>query len=109
MPAEVLETVRGDDGSARDGRTRRSAQRPHARQVQPPSWRRVGKRALMFAPFMFVFMWILEPDSPALARVLYTVQLMLLFIPFSYLVESVTYRAFKRRLERAEGGGARTS
>ncbi len=107
VPVETIEAGRGD-GKTRstDGKASRAAARPQARQVQPPSWRRVTKRALMFAPFMFVFIWILEPDTPALARVLYAVQLMLLFIPFSYLIETVTYRAFKRRLERAESGGA---
>ena len=107
VPAEALDAARGD-GKTRsvDGKPRRGAARPQARQLQPPSWRRVTKRALMFAPFMFVFIWILEPDAPALARVLYALQLIVLFIPFSYLIESVTYRAFKRRLERAESGAA---
>ena len=28
--------------------------------IQPPSWRRVGKRALIFAPFMFIAVSLLD-------------------------------------------------
>ena len=76
------------------------------RTIQPPSWRRVGKRALIFAPFMFVVITLLESDLPILGRVLITLQMMLLFIPFSYLMDTMTYRVSRRRLDQAKPGAA---
>ena len=80
---------------------RRQAQ-PRSRQrvVEPPSWRRVAKRSLIFAPFMFLVLTFLDGETTALARVLYTLQLMLLFVPFSYLVDSFAYRMYRKRLAR---------
>jgi hypothetical protein len=83
--------------------TRRAATRQAPRGVQPPSWRRVGKRALIFAPLMFVVIAILEPGLPLYAKVWNSLFLVLLFLPFSYLVDAMTYRVWRKRLER-EGG-----
>jgi hypothetical protein len=99
----------------REGEQRRDARRQAAsrggrartgRTIEPPSWRRVARRALIFAPLMFVVIWFLEPDSSPLLRALSTLQLMVLFIPFSYLVDALTYRTYRKRLERVEGGTA---
>ena len=90
----------------RDGRRPTASRGGRARTIEPPSWRRVGRRALIFAPLMFVVIWFLEPDSSPLLRALSTLQLMVLFIPFSYLVDVLTYRTYRKRLERVEGGTA---
>ncbi len=85
-----------------NGRARpRASNRP---AVPPPSWRRVGKRALIFAPLMFLVITLLYQDelSP-LGRVAVTAQMLLLFLPFSYLMDTLTYRLWRRR---NEGAGA---
>ena len=88
---------------------RRDDLRPPARgsrTIQPPSWRRVGKRALVFGPLMFVVIMLVYQDQQSVhARVLLTLQMLLLFVPFSYLMDSLFYRAHRRRLARAEGAG----
>ena len=81
-----------------------------SRTIQPPSWRRVGKRALVFGPLMFVVIMLVYRDELSLpAQVLLTLQMLLLFVPFSYLMDSLFYRAHRRRLARAgdAGGSAR--
>jgi hypothetical protein len=88
----------------RDGRRPARAAGRSGRVIEPPSWRRVGKRALLFAPLMFFVIWLLEPDSSMTARAFYTFQLMLLFVPFSYLVDTVAYRMYRKRIGRVEGG-----
>jgi hypothetical protein len=76
------------------------------RTIQPPSWRRVGKRALIFAPLLFVTVTLLAPDDATLAtNVLQTVFLLLVFLPFSYVMDSMTYRIWRKRTQRAGEGG----
>jgi hypothetical protein len=89
-------------------RTRENGRRPAqartrgARTVEPPSWRRVAKRGLIFAPFMFIVISVLDPSTGIPARVLYTLQLILLFVPFSYLVDTVSYRVYQKRAQQPE-------
>lgn len=78
----------------------RAPRRP-IREVQPPSWNRVIKRAGIFAPLMFVTVWFLAGDKLSLAsKVLQTLILLAFFLPFSYVMDRVAYRAYQRRLER---------
>jgi hypothetical protein len=68
------------------------------RKVDPPSWGRVGKRGLIFAPFMFVVVWILRPEGAGPAQaVIQTFVLLGFFLPFSYLMDTLMYRSYLRR------------
>lgn len=68
------------------------------RRIDPPSWGRIGKRALIFAPFMFAVVWILRPEGAnAATAVVQTLVLLGFFLPFSYLMDSVMYRSYLRR------------
>ncbi len=94
-------------------RTRENGRRPvqargrSARTVDPPSWRRVAKRGLIFAPFMFIVISVLDPSTGIPARVLYTLQLMLLFVPFSYLVDTISYRVYQKRTQQPDRRSSR--
>jgi hypothetical protein len=71
------------------------------RTVQPPSWQRVGKRALIFAPLMFLTVYLLGRDDLSTGQILIqTLVLLAIFLPFSYFMDSITYRAYQRRLNR---------
>ena len=70
------------------------------RKIDPPSWRRVGKRALIFAPIMFLTIRFLGKGEPLAASVLQTIFLLLVFLPFSYVMDSFLYRTYKRRAEQ---------
>jgi hypothetical protein len=72
------------------------------RQIQPPSWARVLKRALIFAPLMFLTVTFLGGGLTVVQRVVQTVWLLAIFVPFSYLLDRVMYRRFTKR----EAGGA---
>jgi TRAP-type uncharacterized transport system fused permease subunit len=72
------------------------------RSVDPPSWRKVGKRGLIFAPLMLIVVYLLQgKNKDPVAAVYQTVVLLAFFIPFSYLMDTMMYRAFRKRL----GGG----
>ena len=69
------------------------------RRVQPPSWSRVAKRGLLFAPLMFITIRLLERGEPLAATVFRTVFLLLVFLPFSYVMDSFLYRSYQRRTQ----------
>ncbi len=68
------------------------------RTVEPASWRRAGRRGLLFAPFMFGILYLLNGDDvPLYGLVLNTLMLLAFFVPFGYLMDKVMYRTFSRR------------
>ena len=67
------------------------------RVVEPASWSRVGKRALIFAPLMFITIRLLEKKEPLSASIVRTVFLLALFLPFSYVMDSMLYRSHLKR------------
>ncbi len=77
------------------------ASRPR-RALEPPSWKRVGRRTLIFAPLMFITIRLLEPSEAIMASVFRTGFLLLIFLPFSYVMDAVLYRSYQRRLDRSQ-------
>jgi hypothetical protein len=73
------------------------------RIVQPPSWRRVGKRALIFAPLMFLTVSFLSSELTLIQKIGNTVFLLAFFLPFSYAMDVLMYRMFLRRGGAAAG------
>ena len=96
-----------DEAPSTNGRaaTAKKAATPQGRTVQPPSWRRVGKRGLLFAPAMFLLMTFIEPDTTYLERAFFTLQLLAIFLPFSYVMDRMTYRLWQKRLARDRAAG----
>jgi hypothetical protein len=80
--------------------TKKPAPGRAGRTIQPPSWRRVLKRGLIFGPAMFVLLTVLEPDTTYLERALFTAELLVIFLPFSYVMDRMTYRLSQKRQER---------
>jgi hypothetical protein len=86
---------------ARTGRTGRTGGGRPARKVEPPSWRRVGRRALIFAPLMFITVSLLGRGLTIGQRVVETLFLLVFFLPFSYVMDTVVYRSYLRRTGQA--------
>jgi hypothetical protein len=107
-PEEVEELAPGTVAKRTEARARTSAaDRPQSgrparsgRTVQPPSWRRVLKRAAIFAPLMYVFITLTDRSANPAYVLLITLQLILLFVPFSYLMDRFTYRLWQKRQAR---------
>jgi hypothetical protein len=105
----VWEDAEGNELEPDEMPTRRSgasAERPRAsragREVQPPSWNRTLKRALVFAPIMFVVVMLLSDDLTLTAQLSQTAFIVAIFVPFSYFLDGLLWRTHKRRLERQE-------
>jgi hypothetical protein len=100
---EVLDAEEIRKDTKKDGkRTAAGGRRRVGREVQPPSWNRVGKRAAIFAPVMLVVVYLLGGSKIGPAQVvLETIFLLAFFLPFSYVMDSIAYRAYRKRLERS--------
>jgi cytochrome c-type biogenesis protein CcmH/NrfG len=77
------------------------------RQIEPPSWRRVGRRALLLGPVFVVALLLLNRDQPIAASIVPAVFLLLFFIPFSYFTDSLAYRMYQKRVERSRAPAAK--
>jgi hypothetical protein len=76
------------------------------RVVEPASWNRVGRRALIFAPLMFITIRLLDKQhTPIQDSILRTVFLLALFLPFSYVMDSMLYRSYLRRTGASRDNG----
>jgi hypothetical protein len=75
------------------------------RVVEPASWTRVGRRALIFAPLMFITIRLLEKNEAVGASIVRTVFLLALFLPFSYVMDSMLYRSYARRTGASRDNG----
>jgi hypothetical protein len=73
------------------------------RTIEPPSWRRTGKRGLLFFPLMLVTVFLIAGDEVTTAgKIVQTIALMGFFLPFSYFMDTMVWRAAQRRLERGD-------
>lgn len=81
-----------DSGPAKKSRFARPV-----KQVQPPSWSRVVKRALLFGPLIFLAFSVINSSQPILGRLAVTVVYTAFFVPFMYLMDRAMYRAYVRR------------
>jgi hypothetical protein len=77
------------------------------RVVEPPSWRRSARRALIFGPLLVVAMMLFNRNLPLVQQLFPAVFLIAFFIPFSYFTDSLAYRMFQKRLARRDNAKTR--
>ena len=90
--------VEPEESKAPERKDRRPARA--GSRIEPPSWRRVARRALIFGPLMFITIRLLERGEPIVWSLSRTVFLLLIFLPFSYVMDAVMYRTVQRRMSR---------
>lgn len=111
----VIENEEGEevavDNLAETGRGpgREKAQRGpvdrRGREVPKPSLQRTLKRGAIFGPILVIVVFLLGGNELSTAqKVLQAAMLLAVFLPFSYLLDMLMYRAFQRK--RARGPGA---
>jgi hypothetical protein len=79
------------------------------REPQRPSWTRTLKRAAIFAPIMFFVVSVLSKNLTIADRVVQTALVVVVFIPFSYLLDGFFWRSYQRRVGRVEHSRRRGS
>lgn len=101
-PAELRaekETVRESRPAKASGK-QQAVRTSSRRTIEPPSWRRSGKRALILGPLMVVAMMLFNQGLSLGQQIAPALFLIAFFIPFSYFTDSLAYRMFRKRLER---------
>lgn len=113
VPVEPTE-LRAEKNGQRESKPRKSSGKQPAgrgtgarRNIEPPSWRRSARRALLFGPVLVVAMILLNRGQPLAQQVFPAVFLIAFFIPFSYFTDSFAYRLFQKRLNRRDNAKAR--
>lgn len=84
-----------------ESRSRAASARP-GREPRPPSWRRTLKRGLIFAPIMLATVMLLSNNLTLSQQLTQTALIVAIFVPFSFFLDGVLYRNYKRRLARRE-------
>lgn len=105
-PAEIEEAPAPRSKPKSAPKQERSASFRGGREVPPPSWRRVGKRGLIFAPFMFLTLLLLDQGRSYDLLVINTVVLLAFFLPFSYVLDTLMYRVYVKRTGGQAARGA---
>jgi hypothetical protein len=108
-PEEPQPQARTRSGKATASGRRAGATTRAGRRIEPPSWSRVGKRALFIAPVMFLLINLLGKNLSVAARIYQTVVLLAIFLPFSYFMDSMMYRSYLKRTGAAPPPGRRGS
>ena len=101
-PAELEEAGPRRNGKREPGREKQKgrSERP-IRKVQPPSWSRVAKRALLFFPLFFIVFSVLSKNQAFATRFAYAAVYTLFLVPFMYLMDRTMYRAYLKRTGQA--------
>jgi hypothetical protein len=103
-PSELRAERNGQRESkpSKAGKSGRSATGRGGRKVEPPSWRRSARRALLFGPILVVAMMLLNRNLPLAQQIFPAVFLIAFFIPFSYFTDSLAYRMLQKRMARRD-------
>jgi hypothetical protein len=76
--------------------------RARGRALEPPSWRRSLKRGLIFGPIFLAVVLLLNGGRQTLAASVFnTILLLIVFVPFSYLMDRVFWRSYQKRLAKS--------
>ena len=103
VPVERLRDVDRPraDGGKNGSRGEPTVTDRRGRPMEKPSLRRVLRRAAIFGPLLFVFVYIAGGKDLTVAGMVFQTAILLgFFIPFSYLVDTMVYRTMLRRAER---------
>jgi hypothetical protein len=100
-PDEAAQLVEPAKGSHTRAKTA-SPGRGSSRTVEPPSWRRTFKRGALFFPLMLLVVFFVNSKNSTTAQsIISTLLLMAFFLPFSYFMDSLVWRAYQRRQAKA--------
>jgi hypothetical protein len=96
---EVGVDERPDSAPRRRERTP-SATTRGGRTIEPPSWQRTLKRAPLFVLLMFGMVFLLPGNQTTAQKVAQGMFLVLIFLPFSYVMDALVYRVYRKRLAK---------
>jgi hypothetical protein len=100
LPPEEAEQLVATTRAPKPKTSRQQPAQRGARTIEPPSWRRTARRGLIFFPLMLVTVMLLGRELTLATQIVQTIVLMTFFLPFSYLMDTMVWRSYQRRLAR---------
>jgi hypothetical protein len=88
--------------AAKGNNKRPSSGTGRRRAIEPPSWRRSARRALILGPLLVIAMMFLNRNLSLVEQIAPALFLVAFFIPFSYFTDSLAYRMYKKRADRRD-------
>jgi len=70
------------------------------RVLPKPSFQRVMKRTMILFPLIVLFILVAYKNVSTIQKALIAVELLVIFVPFSYFVDRMMYRAMQKRQNR---------
>lgn len=102
LPAEKEKKEARPSQAAKGNNKQQSPAAGRRRPIEPPSWRRSARRALILGPLLVIAMMFLNRNLSLVEQIAPALFLVAFFIPFSYFTDSLAYRMYKKRLERRD-------
>ena len=101
-PAELRTDKNGrrESRPSTGGNRKPAAHKGPGRKIEPPSWRRSGRRALILGPVLVAAMMLFNHKLPLTQQIAPAVFLLAFFVPFSYFTDSLAYKMYRKRLDR---------
>ncbi len=99
-PAELRAEKNGRREAKPQASGGRSGRTTTRKGVEPPSWRRAIRRAAIFGPLLVVTLMLLNRNHSLGQQVAQAAFLLVVFVPFTYFTDSLTYRMYRKRQER---------
>jgi Flp pilus assembly protein TadB len=95
-PEATADVARRDRRSNGKAPAKKRSTRP-VRQAQPPSWSRVGRRALLFFPLIFIAFSLVNRSQALGKNIAIALIYTAFFVPFMYLMDRAMYRSYLKR------------
>jgi hypothetical protein len=96
-PANTRPSRRNGKSANGKASSRKSQGGRSARKVDPPSWSRVIRRALILAPAIFFALTLLNKKQSVMTHLAVTAFYTAFFVPFMYLLDRAMYRTYLKR------------
>lgn len=101
---KAAELKSADPAKGRSGAKKGEQAKAPRGTPQPPSWRRVTKRGLIFAPIFLATVLLLGGGKVTLLGALVNTAFLLgVFVPFSYWVDRFMWRSYQKRQAKTQG------
>jgi len=102
LDPEVAAELAPTQGRAKAAKTQPRQAAAGRRPVEPPSLRRTLRRGLLFFPLMLLTVFLLTGNDLTTAqKIAQAFFLLLIFLPFTHLMDVLLWRAFQRREQKS--------
>jgi len=102
LPPEQAEELAVTSRVSKAERTKERPTSRAGRAIAPPSWRKTFKQGLLFFPLMLITVMLLGKELTLAQQIFQTIVLMGFFLPFSYFMNTMTWRSYQRRAARTD-------